>query len=1203
MIDSQNLIVIYKFQIRYYLIILNNSNPMKHFIFLTISFLTTSLGFSQSANSSTQNSFNSIWSWGDNSSGQLGQGNISTGNVLTLVSNDTNWIQIATGYKFSVAIKRNGTLWSWGENNLGQLGQGDTFNKNTPRQIGSDSNWKSISSGYSHTVALKKNGTIWTWGLNSHGQLGQGNTTSYNYPKQLGTDTNWKYISVGEDHTLAIKSDGTLWGWGLNGSGQLGLNNQTNYYTSPQKLGSDTSWSKIFTGSKTSAAIKTDGTLWMWGYSSNYFIQTQQQQTIYTNPQKIGTDTNWIEISIGYNHVLALKNNGTLWTWGSNNNGKLGLSNGQFVFSVPQQLGTDTTWSSISLSKMSNSEHSVAVKKDGTIWGWGINNFGQLGLGTPSYSANYSPIKINNQMNISQISTSSDFTLVIKKDGSLWSMGDNSKGQLGRTFYNSERSLIGIDTNWQQISNKDGEHTIGLKRNGTIWSWGKNTNGQLGIGNTSSTTVPQKIGNDSNWIFVSSSTTHSLAIKKNGTLWSWGNNSYGQLGIGNNSIQSAPIQVGLDSTWKIIYSGNNTSAGIKKDGTLWIWGSNSNGNLGLGNNTNYFNTPQKLGNDTNWAQISFGSFHTLAIKRNGTLWAWGAETNGQLGLGQSSFYNSPQKIGSDTNWIFVSASDYHSIALKSNGTIWSWGYNNKGQLGLGNYNQYNTPQKIGNDSNWKTVTAGLNSTFAIKNDSTLWAWGNNGYGQLGTGNNINYNSPQKVGVDSKWISIQLGNNFTIGLTRYFIKLNKATLCKPTNHIKLVNNDTLNNCTSLKLTSKNKSYSKYRWSTGDSSLSTVVAKSGLVTLRETDSKGCVNIDSVYVRIVKDEISQAPDTFLCNVKANDTLKLDLQNWFDNANVMYFDQAKNPVSTVNFFIKAGINKTWTGFAALNSYPSLKCPIKGLVNASVVYPRLANKSTDTIKTVATLVKPSILDAKYNKYRWSTGDTTRNITLQNSGSYWYAHYWNATINGVGRYCYQVDSFHLSRINLITPSRISGKLGSKIIIKVKDSLNSNSMVVWSNGDTGWHTVYSVNKNSDTLFATQKDAYRSVTKSTVITGRLEPIRRNEEINNTNYDTAINISQNKLSTFLSKKPKFDKPSLFEVFPIPATDKIIIEFHEDLIPFDYKIQIFDATGNIVYNQVINSKKELIYTNSWHKKGIYLIIMIDAKRNQVETKKIAIF
>ncbi len=318
-------------------------------------------------------------------------------------------------------------------------------------------------------------------------------------------------------------------------------------------------------------------------------------------------------------------------------------------------------------------------------------------------------------------------------------------------------------------------------------------------------------------------------------------------------------------------------------------------------------------------------------------------------------------------------------------------------------------------------------------------------------------------------------------------------CRPQNHIKLTTSDTLISCTSLKLTSKNKSYSKYRWSTGDSFLSTVVAKSGLVTLRETDSKGCVNIDSVYVRIVKDEISQAPDTFLCNVKANDTLKLDLQNWFDNTNVLYFDQTKNPVSTANFFVKAGINKTWTGFAALNSYPSLKCPIKGKVNASVVYPRLVNKFTDTIKTVATLVKPSILDAKYNKYRWSTGDTTRNITLQNSGSYWYAHYWNATINGVGRYCYQLDSFHLSRINLITPSRISAKLGSKIIIKVKDSLNSNSVVVWSNGDTGWHTVYSVTKNSDTLFATQKDAYRSVTKSTVIVGRLEPIKASQEGN--------------------------------------------------------------------------------------------------------------
>lgn len=1137
---------------------------MKQFIFLTVSFLTSNL-------LSAQSTYNTLWSWGDNSMGQLGYGYASTGIELTNINQDTNWSTMTAGHQFAIAIKKNGSLWSWGKNNLGQLGQGNTTTINIPQQIGTDVNWKAISSGESHTVALKSNGTIWTWGHNFNGQLGQGNTTSLNSPKQLGNDSNWKSISSGEYYTLAVKNDGTLWGWGRNGMGQLGLGNQSQYYTTPQKIGTDTNWSKVFAGNNSTAAIKNDGTLWMWGYNGNYILGTGSQQIIFSTPQKVSNDTNWHEISVGYTHVLALKKNGSLWAWGSNNYGKLGLSNGQNVYGSPQQVGNDTTWSNISISNLS-SDHSIALKKDGTIWCWGVNNYGQLGLGTPSYTTISSPQKLNNHSNSLKIISSSDFSLIIKNDGTLWSMGENSNGQLGRTFYSTEKKQIEIDTNWLQISNKDGGHSVGLKKNGSIWSWGDNSYGQLGLGNTTSTKSPKKIGNDSNWSIISSSHSHTLAIKKNGTLWAWGYNNNGQLGIGNTINQSSPVQVGTDSTWKNVFVGKFVSAGIKKDGTLWIWGTNSNGNLGLGNNTNNFNTPQKLGNDTNWSQISFGSFHTLATKRNGTMWAWGAETNGQLGLGQSSFYNSPQQIGNDSNWIFVSASDYHSIAKKSNGTIWSWGYNNKGQLGLGNSTQYNTPQKIGNDSDWKIIVAGINSTFAIKNDSTLWAWGNNEYGQLGVGNNTNYNTPNKIGSDSNWIIIQAGNNYSIGLVKFQPKPIQVTLCKPTNHIKLTTFDTLTACISQKLTSKNKSYVKYRWSTGDSSISTIVSKSGLITLRETDSKGCVNIDTVYVRILKDEISQASDTFLCNVRTKDTLKLSLSQWFKNAHVSYFDQSRKPVNSANYFIKESFNRTWNGFASPISSPSLKCPIKGNINASVLYPRLVSKTTDTLKIAGTSINPAVTDAKYNKYRWSTGDTTKNISLQNSGNYWFAHYWNATINGVGRYCYQMDSFHLSRINLITPTRITAKLGSKIVIKVKDSLNTNSSVTWSNGNSGWSTVYTVTKNTDTLYATQSDAYRSITKFIVITGRLEPNRQdqyeNEIINYQNDGTEIrNNTANAQKINSEKLLRSDSlnSSSIQIFPNPVSDVLFIEGIDcdnsnsnQLINCHY--EIFNSAGQLV-------------------------------------------
>ncbi len=745
-----------------------------------------------------------------------------------------------------------------------------------------------------------------------------------------------------------------------------------------------------------------------------------------------------------------------------------------------------------------------------SLWGWGDNYDGQLGLGNTTQQN--SPKLILDSSEFKSITTGVSHTLAIKKDGTLWAWGWNYYGQLGlgnTTQYNSPQQ-VGTDTTWISIA-AGNYHTLAIKKDGTLWAWGPNGRGQLGLGNTTQYNSPQQVGTDTTWVSISAGPMNTCAIKNDGTLWTWGYNADGQLGLGNTIDYYSPQQVGTDTTWTSITAFYYHQIAIKQDGTLWAWGDNDHGQLGLGNTTDYY-SPQQVGTDTTWASISAGAIYTCAIKKDGTLWAWGNNYYGQLGLGNTTNYQIPKQIGTDSNWATISAGNSHNLATKKDGSLWAWGNNVYGQLGLSNTNNYNTPQQVGTDTTWTSISSGgyhsiaiktrkpckINNYKSVSNSDTLSTWNTtldlqsqNSKIQSYKWSNGSTNSKITVSQSGLYSLVETDSNGCIGESKLFVVLG----CKPSNHTRLTNSDSIHSCTSLKLTSKNKSYSKYRWSTGDSSLSTVIAKSGLVTLRETDSKGCVNIDSVYVRIVKDEISQAPDTFLCNVNANDTLKLDLQNWFENANVMYFDQAKNPVSTANFFVKAGINRTWTGYAALNSYPSLKCPIKGKVNASVVYPRLVNKFTDTIKMVAALVKPSILDAKYNKYRWSTGDTTRNITLQNSGSYWYAHYWNATINGVGRYCYQMDSFHLSRINLITPSRISAKLGSKIIIKVKDSLNSNSMVVWSNGDTGWNTVYSVTKNSDTLFATQKDAYRSVTKSTVIVGRLEPIKASQEGNAT------------------------------------------------------------------------------------------------------------
>ena len=195
-------------------------------------------------------------------------------------------------------------LWSWGYNGTnslattyGQLGLGDTINRSSPVQVGAGTDWNAISGGF-HTLSVKTAGTLWGWGNNTEGRLGTRNTTSRSSPVQVGTDTDWAKVSAGSIHSLAIRTTGTLWAWGSNSSQQLGLND--NFYalarSSPVQIGTDTDWSSVSAGQNNSSAIKTDGTLWVWG--SNAAGQLAAPfLAFHSSPVQIGSNTNWSKIS------------------------------------------------------------------------------------------------------------------------------------------------------------------------------------------------------------------------------------------------------------------------------------------------------------------------------------------------------------------------------------------------------------------------------------------------------------------------------------------------------------------------------------------------------------------------------------------------------------------------------------------------------------------------------------------------------------------------------------------------------------------------------------------------------------------------------------------------------------------------------------------------------------------------------------------
>ncbi|WP_052573073.1 hypothetical protein [Haloferula sp. BvORR071] len=414
----------------------------------------------------------SLWAWGSNAYGQLGDGTYITRGSPVAIGTATNWQAIAAGTAHSHGMRSDGSLWSWGYNFSGQLAAGSQ-----PVSLDAELGHQTViaaAAGFTHSLAVKSDGTLWTWGSNSDGQLGDGTLTNRSSAVQVGSSSDWVSVTASSNRSLALKSNGTLWAWGDNSNRALGDGNQTDRI-SPVQIGSATTWRAIAAGPTHSVALRSDGTLWVWGNNVHGQLGDGTQTTRPSPIQLSGN--NWTAVAAGQWHTLALKSDGTLWAWGLNDSGQLGDGTGFTTMRQlsPVQVGTATDWSAIGAGDL----HSIALKTNGTLWTWGHNGAGQLGTTGAAYR--YSPFQVGSASNWQSIAAGLSHCVALKRDGTLWGWGSDLHGQLtlnNRNYFNLPQQLSSAP-GWTLVPGGTGwTHTLAL-RGGRLWGFGSNASGQL----------------------------------------------------------------------------------------------------------------------------------------------------------------------------------------------------------------------------------------------------------------------------------------------------------------------------------------------------------------------------------------------------------------------------------------------------------------------------------------------------------------------------------------------------------------------------------------------------------------------------------------------------------------------------------------------------------------------------------------------------
>ena len=739
--------------------------------------------------------------WGSNSWGELGDGSLIDRSVPVTIVNpgSVTWASISSGFNHSCGLSASGDAYCWGDNSSGQLGNGNTSSNSAPVAVANPGSgpWTAISAGYFHTCGVTSAGDAYCWGQNRYGELGNGSLSDSSIPVAVTTSVSvtWASIAVGRYHTCGLTTGGEAYCWGENtysqgalGDGSFASSSVPVAVVNPDAI----TWASITAGGQHSCGVSTGGEAYCWGNNIDYQLgnidaASSTVPATIPNPEAVA----WASISAGANgsHTCATSTGGELYCWGENSLGQLGRGTtiDSYVPVAVTRPGL-ARWASVDAGQA----HTCGTTTDGDIFCWGYSEYGQLGDGRTVDSS--VPVRVlepgspppPNSLPVPTIESPEDggtfststpifFTASAQdlEDGNLsgsslvWTSSLDGHIATDASFYRiglsegvHEITLTATDSEgaqgttsislsitaspdadsgvWAQMSTGD-RFTCGILDNGEGWCWGEG--GTLGDGSLTGSSVPVAVINPGSvtWASITSGPGHTCGLSTAGESYCWGNNSHGQLGDGSTSNRSMPVAVIPPGslTWAFIAAGGYHTCGLASTGEAYCWGENSRGQLGSGNTTSS-STPVAVTNPgfEPWAAIAAGLWHSCGVTTAGDAYCWGENFHGELGDGSWTDSTVPVPVidPGSTGWARIAAGSSYTCGTATGGDTYCWGRNDRGQLGNGSSQGSNVPVTVTNPGSvtWASLaTSGHSCGTTTEGDA--YCWGPNNSGELGDG--------------------------------------------------------------------------------------------------------------------------------------------------------------------------------------------------------------------------------------------------------------------------------------------------------------------------------------------------------------------------------------------------------------------------------------------------------------------------------------